>query len=95
VTVALHDFPALTGTIGECVDLLVLELEFEPDLARIGRKILRIHALYPDSVRVVWTVHPNAQARGLVDHAWRTLRPKGQLEHFAEGEFCGLETAKS
>jgi hypothetical protein len=56
-------------------------LERDPALANVRRKIVRMHALFSDSVRIIWTCRPSAQDRAIVDQNWRTIRPKGQVEH--------------
>ena len=75
---ALHDYPAAhVETVAECA----LWFEIDPDLVEVRERIVRIHPLFPDSVRIIWACWPNAQDRAIVDQAWHVLRPKGRVEH--------------
>jgi hypothetical protein len=73
---ARFDFPDVE-TVTECA----VRLGLDPSLADVRGRILRIHALYPASVRVVWADHPDAQDRARIDHAWHSMRPGGKVEH--------------
>jgi hypothetical protein len=88
---AKFDFPALqVGSVRECA----FRLGFDPALADLRDRIVRIHAIFPATIRVVWASTPTASDRARIDQAWHAFRPKGHVEHRQDGEPEGPESPR-
>jgi hypothetical protein len=75
---ARFDFPETqVGTVREAA----LWLALDPSLADVRDRIVRVHPLFPDSLRVIWSCAPSSYDRALVDRVWHSFRPRGKVEH--------------